>query len=722
MIKKILMPAMMMLTTLAILPSNKTIKANADTKNVEKGYISTNLVNSNGYVNVVDKKEDIEANFVNRLGDFQVVDWNTLWMRELFANNTPKDETTSFCKYNDTDEFNKFSIGNKKVDFIAENEAGRYYSLVYEKISVNTLFDDWDKENEQPLELAYNFTYSISDDDMYLFKTLFDDYEIQDFSIPLLKIDGESIVELVKENDSISFKRCNSRVYLGLHDSDFSDENFCDYSGDFFVEIPFKNYIQTIEMYQFRIWYDNYIGKNVPITWLLNDNFYLYKLAADNSIFSPFNFSNIDLKSGLITAVAADRATKIDTAFGYISDHYNLDYIIINNDTLVYTQPTGNYYLDNGREQEYKMYLDNTFKTPFNYDCDNAFVNKLRKTTEDVDFNITYFSYSLVFDNTNLEKNLHEILDDFLRPGGYTKPSISDSDLKDKIGINPSPIIKQPKSLRRATSSSQVSNAVVDCGLFYVFRYNTEFSVHTLDIKATSWMDGFQKNSFLNFEVSDQSIGLNVSKINGVIFYYSVSKEDYKTKHSLSMVSGDIEVDSSKNLAFFDKNNYIIKKDKFGYQFYLGSTTIWDWSILHPVNVGESFTLSVEGKIHFENITSVIYTTDAGEIINLSGLSNTFGKGYTGVIKEDGTIIIIDKDGKTHPGYHFDPATGVLKDPLENEVPSPVVPKPTNVLDEFLKALKKIGSILGTIAIVGGVIWTISKVGPTLVMIFKKKE
>ena len=55
-------------------------------------------------------------------------------------------------------------------------------------------------------------------------------------------------------------------------------------------------------------------------------------------------------------------------------------------------------------------------------------------------------------------------------------------------------------------------------------------------------------------------------------------------------------------------------------------------------------------------------------------------------------------------------------------MPSPAVPNPTNVLDEFLKALKKIGSILGTIAIVGGVAFVISQVGPTIVAIFKKKE
>ena len=724
MMKKILMPAMMMLTTLAILPSNKTIIANADTKNVENGYISTNLVNSNGYVNVVDKKEDIEANFVNRLGDFQVVDWNTLWMRELFAKNTPKDETTKFCKYNDTDEFNKFSIGNKKVDFIAEIEAGRYYSLVYEKISVNTLFDDWDKEKEQPLELVYNLVHSdLNDHDTYLFYSLFDDYEIQDFSIPLLKIDGESIVELVKENDSISIKRCNSRVYPGLYEGNYPEQYFTNYNGDFFVEIPFKNYIQTIEMYQFRVWYDNDISKNVPITWLLNDNFYLYKLAADNSIFSPFNFSNIDLKSGLITAVAADRATKIDTAFGYISDHYNLDYIIINNDTLVYTQPTGNYYLDNGREQEYKMCLDNTFKTPFNYDCDNEFINKLKSSNDDIDFNITYFSYSLVFDNTDLRENLRDILDDTLRPGGYTKPSISEKDLKDKIGIAPSPIIKQPKSLRRATSSSQVSNAVVDCGQYYAFRYNCNFKIHSVSYAAVQTHDFGSSRLF--FGISDDSVNTNIRYLNGVMFTYAYKKGKNKnTEYSLSFVTGDLPIDG-RNFAIFghSSDDVVKKKDKFETEFKLRSGSAWEYTGLFITgrlgdlgSYNDGFVISTKENVKYKELLSFIYVNQTGDIVNLSLLKDGRGEGYTAVIDDDGKVTIIDINGNKHPGYHFDEETGVLKDELGRQVHG------GDVKDDDNNWWKKLLATILTVLIITGTVCLVSKVGPTLAIVFTNRN
>lgn len=722
--KKLLLPLMMMLATIAVVPgnSNEAVKASAEeTKQVEEGYITKNLVDKEkGYVYIDDTYEaskELFSKFINRSGDFQILNWSTDIINEIANNNTPVD---GFKFHKTTDSDNAMKVFGKTIPWYEDIERGMYYTLIQDKISVNSAFSDWDTSKEQPLEFIYSLDDWDATENLTYMLQFFSDYIKNDFTLPLLKIDGETIIELAKENDSYTFKNYNSRVYLGKKsNSETGEEKF---NGLFFVEIPFRSYIQTIEIVTFPWLTDEDVFGNEPTDGVVKRNIYLHSLTSDNSIFSPFNFSNLDFKKGQLTAVSADRANKIETAFGYICDHYNLDYIIIDDKILIYTQPTGKYYLDNGREQIYNLYLDNTFKIPFNYDSDSAFVNKLKRATEDIDFNITYYSYSLVFDNTDLRENLRDILDDTLRPGGYKTPSISDSDLKDKIGIAPSPIIKQPKSLRRATSSSQVSNAVVDCGEYYVFRYNTEFSIHTLEIKATTWKGPLDKNRFLNFEVSDASIGLNVSKINGVIFYYSIPEEDYKTKHSLSMVSGDIEVDSSKDLVFFNKDNYIIKKDKFGYKFYLGPANILDWNILHPVNVGESFTLSVEGHIQFENITSVIYTNGVGEIINLSGLSNAWGSGYTGVIKEDGTIIIIDKDGKTHPGYHFDPATGVLKDPLENEVPSPVVPKPTNVLDEFLKALKKIGSILGTIAIVGGVIWTISKVGPTLVMIFKKKE
>jgi len=50
------------------------------------------------------------------------------------------------------------------------------------------------------------------------------------------------------------------------------------------------------------------------------------------------------------------------------------------------------------------------------------------------------------------------------------------------------------------------------------------------------------------------------------------------------------------------------------------------------------------------------------------------------------------------------------------------VPDPTNPWDDFLKSFKKIVSAATTIAIIAGVALLISKVGPTLVMIFKKKE
>lgn len=725
--KKAILPLMMMLATIAVVPgnSNEVVKVSAEeTKQVEEGYITKNLVDKDkGYVYIEDTYEaskELFSKFINRSGDFQILNWSTDMINEIANNNTPVD---GFKFHKTADSDNAMKLFGKTIPWYEDIERGMYYTLIQDKISVNSAFSDWDAAKEQPLEFIYSLDDWDATENLTYMLQFFSDYIKNDFTLPLLKIDGETIIELAKENDSYTFKNYNSRVYLGKKSNSKTGEE--KFNGLFFVEIPFRSYIQTIEIVTFPWLTDEDVFGNEPTDGVVKRNIYLHSLTLDNSIFSPFNFSNLDFKKGQLTAVSADRANKIETAFGYICDHYNLDYIIIDDKTLLYTQPTGKYYLDNGREQIYNLYLDNTFKIPFNYDSDSAFVNKLKRATEDIDFNITYYSYSLVFENTDLRENLRDILDDTLRPSGYTKPSISEKDLQEKIGIAPSPIIKQPKTLRRATSSSQVSNAVVDCGLFYVFRYNTEFSIHTLEIKATTWYDKILnrvKNSFLNFEVSDASIGLNVSKINGLMFYYSVPEEDFNTKHSLSMVSGDIEVDSSKDLVFFNKDNYIIKKDKFGYKFYLGPANIMDWNILHPVNVGESFTLSVEGNIQFENITSVIYTSDVGEIINLSGLSNTWGKGYTGVIKEDGTIIIIDKDGNTHPGYHFDPDTGILKDTLGNEIDSPVVPKPTNVLDEFLKALKKIGAVLGTIAIVGGAFWVFSKVGPTIVMAFKKKE
>ena len=721
--KKLLLPLMMMLATIAVVPgnSNEAVKASAEeTKQVEEGYITKNLVDKEkGYVYIDDTYEaskELFSKFINRSGDFQILNWSTDIINEIANNNTSVD---GFKFHKTADSDNAMKLFGKTIPWYEDIERGMYYTLIQDKISVNSAFSDWDTSKEQPLEFIYSLDDWDATENLTYMLQFFSDYIKNDFTLPLLKIDGETIIELAKENDSYTFKNYNSRVYLGKKsNSETGEEKF---NGLFFVEIPFRSYIQTIEIVTFPWLTDEDVFGNEPTDGVVKRNIYLHSLTSDNSIFSPFNFSNLDFKKGQLTAVSADRATKIETAFGYICDHYNLDYIIIDDKTLLYTQPTGKYYLDDGREQVYNLYLDNTFKIPFNYDCGDDFANKLKSASEDIDFNITYYSYSLVFDNTDLRENLRDILDDTLRPGGYTKPSISEKDLQDKIGIAPSPIIKQPKSLRHATSSSQVSNAVVDCGQYYAFRYNSNFKIHSVSYGAVQTHDfGYSR---LFFGISDDSVNTNIRYLKGVIFTYAYKKGKNKnTEYSLSIVSGDLPVDKF-NLAIFghSSDDVIKKKDKFGTEFTLRSGSYWEYAGLFFTGRygGVNFVISTKEDVKYKELLSFIYVNETGDIVNLSLLKDGRGEGYTAIIDDKGNITIIDINGNKHPGYHMNPDTGKLEDELGRTVPGGGVKDG----DDWWK---KILSILGTVIVIGGICIAISKVGPTLAILItnrkKKKE
>ena len=729
MINKMLLPLMMMLATIAVVPGNNSIvKANAEnneTVKVEEGYITKNLVDKEkGYVYLEDQSESLDNlfGFINRSGDFQIIDWSTDIINEIVNNNTPVD---GFAFHKTTDSFNEMKLFGKTIPWYEEVKPGMYYTLIQNKVSVNSVFCDWDTSKEQPLEFIYSLDDICTDDNLTVMLQMFSDYIKTDFTLPLLKIDGETIIELVKENDSYSFKNYNSRVYLGKLHTSRVDEEKEEYNGMFFVEIPFRNYIQTMEFVSFPHLTDEDVYGNEPTDGIVKHNLFLQPLTSDNSIFSPFNFSNLDFKKGQLTAVSADRATKIETAFGYISDYYNLDYIIINNDTLIYTKPTGKYYLDNGREQIYDLFLDNTFKIPFNYDSDSAFVNKLKRATEDIDFNITYYSYSLVFENTDLRENLRDILDDTLRPGGYKTPSISDSDLKDKIGIAPSPIIKQPKSLRRATSSSQVSNAVVDCGQYYAFRYNSNFKIHSVSYGAVQTHDFGLSRLF--FAVQDSTISENINYLYGVMFGYSYTSGSNKNKeYSLSIVTGDSPMSGYLSGLFHIKDDdKIFKTDKFGTKFsfrsasgaeVLGLQISFRFGAFWNYDFGSLFCISTEAKVNYEELLSFIYVNQTGDIVNLSALSDKYGKGYTAVIDDDGNITIIDINGNKHPGYHFDKDTGVLKDTLGNQVHG------GEIKDDDNNWWKKLLASISTVLIICGTVYLISKIGPTLAIVFTNRS
>ncbi len=211
---KMLLPLMMMLATIAVVPGNNSIvKANAEeTIKVEEGYITKNLVDKEkGYVYFENNESfnNVLKNFVNRSGDFQILNWSTDMINEIVNNNTPVD---GFKFHKTTDSDNAMKLFGKTIPWYEDIERGMYYTLIQDKISVNSAFSDWDVAKEQPLEFIYSLDDWDATENLTYMLQFFSDYIKNDFTLPLLKINGETIIELAKENDSYTFKNYNTGI------------------------------------------------------------------------------------------------------------------------------------------------------------------------------------------------------------------------------------------------------------------------------------------------------------------------------------------------------------------------------------------------------------------------------------------------------------------------------------------------------------------------------
>ena len=169
----------------------------------------------------------------------------------------------------------------------------------------------------------------------------------------------------------------------------------------------------------------------------------------------------------------------------------------------------------------------------------------------------------------------------------------------------------------------------------------------------------------------------------------------------------------------------IFKTDKFGTKFsfrsasgaeVLGLQISFRFGAFWNYDFGSLFCISTESKVNYEELLSFIYVNQTGDIVNLSALSDKYGEGYTAVIDDDGNITIIDINGNKHPGYHFDKDTGVLKDTLGNQVHG------GEVKDDDNNWWKKLLAAISTVLIIGGTVYVVSKIGPTLAIVFTNKN
>lgn len=686
MIKKMLIPLMMMLTTLAVVPSGETIKANAEettsdltnkTKAVEKGYITNNFVDSS--TKTINFTDDIKTKFENNFIEVKARKKNyddTIFksMLEPYGSSIIAHRSDGYVIRKDVDntKWTNTSYLIKRNDGQAQNIT--YERLMHIEYGLDYYFKDYDDSKEQPLELALEIDFeSIKQGILLCYPFVqFPSVEsitkpTEDFEdvIPVISINGFNYLSAVfkwnatNETYTITYKSYNSRCYIAYNNNE--------YAGYVFMEIPFINYLTRIKIASYSKCNTTQLGgiykTSLPV--------YFLKQELESGLNSPIVISDLDFNNGILKAITSNSV--YTDSNGEISinavdtERIRLDSIIIDGITL-YTKSLNKISLSS--EESYELYVDSSMNNKFTYASDNNFVKKMQNSEKDFDFNLSKYNYT---------------------------------------------------KLKKETDDSEVTSesAFVDCGTFYAFRYNCNFNIHTLNVNAIETHDFSLSRLFFN--ILDIDTSCDVNKINGVMFYYSYKKD--KTKRSLAIVN-DKQVNAS-GLHFFGiaEKDKIKKIDSRGTSFSLRAATFWELSgLVLSFRAGELmnnsdadvFVISTEvDDIIYDAVVSILYTNKKGDIINLSGLHDKYDEGYTAVINDDGKVSIIDKDKNVHEGYYVD-ENGIFRDNFGKELDHDSVKH-----DDWWK---KLLAAISTVLIIGGTVYVVSKIGPILAIVFTNRS
>ena len=681
MIKKILIPLMMTLTTLAVLPSGETVKANAEettsdltnkTKAVEKGYITNNLVDElTKTINFNDSvKTKFESNFTEVSVRKKKYD-DTIFkgMLEPYGSSIYAHRSDGYVIRNNYDNTKWYNTSY----YLTRNDGANSTQerFIHIEYGSDYYFKDYDQSKEQPLELAIKFDLSNIEQGILLcypftkFSTI--DKPSKDFEdiIPIVSINGFNYLSAVFNWNAangtykITYKSYNSRSYISYLNNE--------YAGYVFMEIPFINYIRKLTIASYVKAETSKVGGTLYPTLPV----YFLNTELENGLSSPVFISDIDFNTGTLKATMSN-SVYIDTNHNVNinsvdTERILLESIVIDGTTL-YTKSTGEF--SSTLEEIYELYIDSSMSNRFTYSSNNTFIKKLLNSDENIDFNINKINY---------------------------------------------------KKQKKETEDSEITSisSVVDCGTFYAFRYNVDFAIHTLNVNAEETHDFGLSRLFFN--ILDIDTYCDVNKINGLMFYYKYKNKS--TKRSLAILR-DKEL-SAKGIHLFkiSENDKIHKTDSLGGTFTLRPATFWEvtglvlsfqaGSLWNNPNA-DIFAISTSENVIYDAIISVFYTTKKGDLINLSGLYDNNGKGYTAIINDDGKVSIIDKDKNVHEGYYVD-KNGVFRDETGKELDHATV-------NHDSKLFQKLLSALFTVLVVGGVVYVISAIGPTLAIVFTNRS
>ena len=238
----------------------------------------------------------------------------------------------------------------------------------------------------------------------------------------------------------------------------------------------------------------------------------------------------------------------------------------------------------------------------------------------------------------------------------------------------------------------------------------------------------------------DDTSKINIRKLNALWFRYT-----YKgNKYSLCINANDINKsvnagESADDFRFSFLYGYlyinnISKKDKNGIEFNLTGLKNSDYWLfdnfkndeaLKKANRKDMFLLYTGNKsVDFTSLVSAVYFDEEGTIINGSSNLPDGTEAPTCLIGKDGKVSVIDKNGNIVAGTVKD---GIFYDEYGNERPENnnidyLKTWLDNFLSSFDKTIQKIISVVLVVAIVFGVLYLISKLGPTLAIVFTNRS
>ena len=681
MINKMLLLPLMVLTALSVVPNNEVKNANAEeTIKVEEGYITKNLVDSKDkvvYMNNNTIKENFESNFSEL--PVQEMYYDDSIMRAVFGDESKTlSDGSSFRDSYVVAEKNNTQISGsgcivhtgKKVNVQTKN----YYS--YTKFGVDYRFTGIDYT--KPLELVFPVAFPS-------YEKLISEYGKTDYTFPIVTINGVDYLTMnySKESNSFTYETYNSRVYFG-YDKDSSSEEVVR-NGYVFLEIPYTQTLQTIRLLHYRFFSHN--------GGLSDTNkFYVLKSTMDTGFKCPIILDNLNFKNGTVSAITSNSVYLDDdnnaTVNADTCKYYQLTSITFNNGLKLYTKPQNKYLT--GREEDYDLYLNKNYETRFTYDCTDSFAKELSSAKENVDFNVTRYDY-IVKESSTVEESGYATTEDF-----------------------------------------------VNCGTYYAFKKISTEQIHVVTFDGLQSKKGLYCR--LAFNVFDDTSKINIRKLNALWFRYT-----YKgNKYSLCINANDINKsvhagESADDFRFsflygYLYINYISKKDKNGIEFKLTGLKNSDYWLfdnfkndetLKKANRKDMFLLYTGNKsVDFTSLVSAVYFDEEGTIINGSANLPDGTEAPTAIIGKDGKVSVIDKNGNTVAGTVKD---GIFYDEYGNERPENnnidyLKTWWDNFLSSFDNTVQKIISIILLIAIILGVLYLISKIGPTLAIVFTNRS